>query len=157
VNTARLSIVLGIGIALSGCGRSTPPPPAPPTPTADAVVSADTNSAPADTNVGAIGQDRLPTPAPAPQTNGTVVQVLNAPNTYLEGLANGQRRAIKTIDIAQLNQAIQMFNAEEDHYPKDLNELVRRGLIAKIPDPPYQMKIAYDPNTGEVSVVPIDQ
>ena len=57
------------------------------------------------------------------------------------------------MDVAALNQAVQMFNVQEGRLPKDLNELVEKKLIAKIPDAPYGMKLQYDAATGTVSVV----
>ena len=47
-----------------------------------------------------------------------------------------------------------MFNVNEGRNPKDLKELVDAKLISKIPDAPNGMKIAYDPATGSVSLVP---
>jgi len=78
---------------------------------------------------------------------------LNAPADYLGTLGKGQNTAIKTIDIASLNQAIQMFNVQEGRFPKDLNELLESKLIGKIPDAPYGMKLQYDAVAGKVSVV----
>ena len=77
---------------------------------------------------------------------------LNAPADYVGGLASGQSRAVKVIDTASLNQAVQMFQAQEGRFPRDLQELVARQWISKIPDPPRGMKIVYDANTGQVSV-----
>lgn len=91
--------------------------------------------------------------APATPTKSTGGNPLNAPADYLGGLANAQNKAIKTVDIASLNQAIQMFNVQEGRFPKDLNELLASKLISKIPDAPHGMKIQYDPVAGKVSVV----
>ena len=77
---------------------------------------------------------------------------LNAPANYLGGLAKGQQSAVKTVDVTSLNQAIQLFNVQEGRYPKDLNELVEKKYIPKIPDAPYGMKIVYDSAKGEVKV-----
>jgi hypothetical protein len=86
-------------------------------------------------------------------TNAPGSSPLNAPADYIGGLANGRNAAIKTVDIASLNQAIQLFNNDQGRYPKDLNELVQSKVISKIPDAPYGMKLDYDPNTGTVKVV----
>jgi hypothetical protein len=90
---------------------------------------------------------------PVAATNTTSGNPLNAPADYLGGLANAQNRAIKTVDVAALNQAVQMFNVQEGRLPKDLNELVEKKLIARVPDAPYGMKLQYDASTGTVSVV----
>jgi hypothetical protein len=78
---------------------------------------------------------------------------LNAPANYLGGLAKGQQSAVKTVDVSSLNQAIQLFNVQEGRFPKDLNELVEKKYIPKIPDAPHGMKIVYDTNAGSVKVV----
>jgi hypothetical protein len=91
-------------------------------------------------------------PPAAPSTN-TPTGAMNAPASYLGALAGGQARAIKTVDIASLNEAAQMFNVQEGRFPKDLNELVASKMIARIPDAPNGMKIEYDPATGKSTVV----
>lgn len=78
---------------------------------------------------------------------------LNAPADYVGALDKGRRSAISTVDIAQVTQAVQMFNANEGRYPKDLNELIEAKLLIKVPDVPSGMKLDYDPNTGAVKVV----
>jgi hypothetical protein len=78
---------------------------------------------------------------------------LNAPGDYLRGLANGQQSAIKGVDTASLNRAIQMYGVDHGGNPKDLNELVTGHYIPKIPDAPYGMKLVYDADAGTVSVV----
>ena len=79
---------------------------------------------------------------------------LNAPADYVGALGKAKQTAAKTADTASLNQAIQMFAAEEGRNPKDLNELVEKKVISKIPDAPYGMKLSYDAATGKVKVVP---
>jgi hypothetical protein len=98
-----------------------------------------------------IGCGDKSTPA-TPATN-VPTGAMNAPASYLGALASGQSRAIKTVDMASLNEAAQMFNVQEGRFPKDLNELVASKLIARIPDAPNGMKIEYDPATGKSSVV----
>ena len=58
------------------------------------------------------------------------------------------------MDTTSLNQAIQMFNVEHGRNPKDLNELVEKKFIPKIPDAPRGMKLQYDATAGKVKVVP---
>jgi len=72
---------------------------------------------------------------------------------YIGALSRGQNTAIKTIDTASLDQAIQMFNVQEGRNPKNLDELVEKQLIGKVPDAPYGMKLDYDPVAGKVTVV----
>jgi len=120
-----LPIIVGIGL-LVGCGqKSDNPSPA--------------TNAPAAT----------PTNAPAASGGGP----LTAPVDYLGALAKAQQSAVKTVDVASLNQAIQLFNTQEGRYPKDLDELVTEKYIGKLPAAPYGMKIVYDANAGQVKVV----
>src|SRR5258708_5827339 len=78
---------------------------------------------------------------------------LTAPVDYLGALANGQQQAIKTVDTASLDKAIELFGVEHGRNPKDLDELVKEKFIPKIPEPPYGMKILYDAAAGTVKVV----
>src|SRR6266704_2432606 len=86
----------------------------------------------------------------APSSGGSV---LTAPVDYLRAAGNAQKSAVKTVDTASLNQAIQLFNVEKGRNPKDLNELVQEKFIPQIPAAPYGTKLVYDPVAGKVSVV----
>ena len=79
---------------------------------------------------------------------------LTAPVDYLGAAAQAQKKAIKTLDDAGLNQTVQMFYATEGRYPKDLNELVKPDYLSRLPTPPVGMKFDYNPTTGQVKVVP---
>lgn len=83
--------------------------------------------------------------------NGNANSVSATPN-YGGVLGQAQKYSIGQIDLAQLNQAIQQFNAAEGHYPKDLQELVP-NYLAKIPQVPPGYRIFYDATTGKVRVV----
>jgi len=79
--------------------------------------------------------------------------VLTAPVYYLRAAGKAQQSAVKTVDTASLNQAIQLFNVEKGRNPKDLDELVREKFIPQIPAAPYGTKLVYDAGAGKVSVV----
>jgi hypothetical protein len=76
----------------------------------------------------------------------------NAPSGYLGTLVDEKKSSDKKIDVAYLNQAVQLFNVQEGRYPKTLEELTP-NYVAKIPDAPIDFKIDYDPIKGEVKVV----
>lgn len=97
-------------------------------------------------------KETLPTPQPAqaPAASGNPI---TAPTDYLGAVAKGQQTALKTIDIASLNQAIKLFEVEEGRLPKDLNEMVAHKYLPSLPTPPHGMRFVYDPNTGQVRVV----
>ena len=96
------------------------------------------------------------TDKPAQPTNGEAGggSPLSAPADYVGALGKAQQLAVKTLDTTSLNQAIQMFNVENGRNPKDLNELVEKKLIPKIPDAPRGMKLDYDATAGKVKAVP---
>jgi hypothetical protein len=77
---------------------------------------------------------------------------ITAPVDYIGAVGQAQKYAVKQIDLAYLNQAIQLFNTQEGRLPKDLNELVP-NYVAKIPNAPYGYKIVYDASDGTVKVV----
>ena len=89
----------------------------------------------------------------ATATNATAGDLIAAPVEYLGAVGQAQQRAVKTIDTVSLNSAIQQFYAAEDRFPKDLKELVTKGYIREIPNPPNGMKINYDAATGVVKLV----
>ncbi len=94
---------------------------------------------------------------PSQTTNGAATSgssPLSAPADYVGALGKAQQSAVKTVDTTSLNQAIQMFNVENGRYPKDLNELVEKKVIPKIPEAPRGMKLEYDATAGKVKVVP---
>jgi hypothetical protein len=73
---------------------------------------------------------------------------------YLGALVKGQQVAVKGIDTASLNQAVQLFNAQEGRFPTNLDELVTKQYLGKLPDAPIGMKLNYDAAQGKVTVVP---
>jgi hypothetical protein len=79
---------------------------------------------------------------------------LSAPADYVGALGKAQQSAVKTVDTTSLNQAIQLFNVDQGRNPKDLNELVQKKFIPKIPDVPRGTKLEYDATAGAVKVVP---
>jgi hypothetical protein len=92
---------------------------------------------------------------PAQPTNAAAggSSPLSAPADYVGALGKAQQTAVKTVDTASLNQAIQMFNVENGRNPKDLNELVEKKFIPSIPAAPYGMKLEYNATEGKVKVV----
>ncbi|MDB6017341.1 MAG: hypothetical protein JWR19_1830 [Pedosphaera sp.] len=93
----------------------------------------------------------------APQSTNTSSgggSLATAPVDYVSALGKAENRAIKAVDVAALNQAIQLFNVQEGRFPKDLNELVASKLINNIPQVPNGMKLDYDATAGTIKVVP---
>jgi ABC-type glycerol-3-phosphate transport system substrate-binding protein len=86
------------------------------------------------------------------QAVNAVSNVVDAPVNYLGAVAEAQKHAEKVIDVSYVNQDIQMFNASEGHYPKDLQEMIP-NYLAKIPAVPFGYKLVYDTNSYTVKVV----
>ncbi|HAB16133.1 MAG TPA: hypothetical protein PLX89_07970 [Verrucomicrobiota bacterium] len=81
------------------------------------------------------------------------VGVVTAPLDYLGAQGRAKQTAIKVTSLAEVTQAIQKFNAMEDRYPRDLNELVQQHYLGSIPPAPRGTQLAYDPKTGDVRFV----
>lgn len=79
---------------------------------------------------------------------------ITAPVDYLGAAAKAKRVSEKTVDLASLRQAIQLFYAQEDRYPRDLQELVSEKYIGALPPPPAGMQFKYNPANGEIAIVP---
>lgn len=71
---------------------------------------------------------------------------------YLGTLVKDEKDSEKKIDVSYLNQAIQLYNAQEGHNPKTLQDLVP-NYVGKLPQAPYGYKLNYDAAKGEVTVV----
>lgn len=104
--------------------------------------------------LAAPGCDRKSKPASGTDTNGISGNPIDAPADYLRAVTKGQQVAVKTVDTAAITRAIQMFNVEEGRNPKDLNELVEKKYMPRLPEAPAGMKIAYDAQAGTVKIVP---
>ena len=85
-------------------------------------------------------------------TANSVSNVVAAPVNYLGAVVEAQKHAEKVIDVAYINQDIQLFNASEGRYPKDLQELIP-NYLGKMPVVPLGYKIVYDTTTYTVKVV----
>lgn len=90
----------------------------------------------------------------APASGSSSGNPVTAPVDYLEAVNKGKKNSIKVANLASVKQAVQMFYAEEERYPKDLNELISKQYIPALPEPPYQMKYTYNATNGEVKIIP---
>lgn len=88
------------------------------------------------------------------RTNNSSGNPLSAPVDYLGAVNQGRKKALKTIDHTALHSAIQLFNAQEERLPRDLNELVAKGYISTVPTPPAGSRFQYNPQTGDLKIVP---
>jgi len=75
-----------------------------------------------------------------------------APAEYLNNAAKTQKRAVKIVDVTAMNKSIESFYVQEGRYPKDLLELVEKGVLPRIPELPENATWDYDTNYGVVSI-----
>ena len=87
-------------------------------------------------------------------TNASSGNPVTAPVDYLGAAAKAKKLADKTVSTVGISQAIQLYQAQEGHLPKTLNDLVTKQYLPSIPPPPAGMKYDYNPQTGAVKVVP---
>jgi hypothetical protein len=87
------------------------------------------------------------------QAMNAVSNVVDAPLNYIGAVVEAKNHAEKIIDVSYINQDIQMFNASEGRYPKDLQELIP-NYLGRMPEVPFGYKLEYDTNTYTVKVVP---
>jgi len=78
--------------------------------------------------------------------------VVTAPLTYIGAVGRAKKFAENQIDVSYINEDIQMFNASEGRYPKDLQEMIPTYL-GKMPVVPQGYKLDYDTNTHTVKAV----
>jgi len=69
-------------------------------------------------------------------------------------LGKGKKGSEANVAALQLGPAIKAFNAGEGRFPSSLQELVDEGYIRALPALPPGMKADYNPETGEVKIVP---
>lgn len=119
---AILLIPVAAALLLTGCGQS----------------SSSSPSATSTTNNAQVG-------------NANANSVNTTPN-YGGVLGQAQTFSENQIDLAQLKQAIQEFNAAEGRYPKNLQEMIP-NYLARIPATPAGYRISYNPANGQVQVV----
>jgi hypothetical protein len=89
-----------------------------------------------------------------PSSDTTSGNPLTAPVDYLGAVGKAQNSMQKTLGTVGLDQAIKSFSATEGRFPKDLDELVSKGVINQVPPAPRGMKYDYDPKAGTIKVIP---
>ncbi|HUB87241.1 MAG TPA: hypothetical protein VMB22_05070 [Verrucomicrobiae bacterium] len=120
---AAFSILVTSGLLLAGCSPSSS-------------TSQSTNAAAGSTN----------------EPNYASGNPLTAVPDYYGVVVQAQKYSENVIDVSYINQDIQLFNASEGRYPKNLQELIP-SYLAKMPVVPNGFKLDYDPTNGTVKVV----
>src|SRR5688500_6518927 len=97
-------------------------------------------------------KEELPVPQ-EPESKKADGSLATAPVDYLASAGKAGQSMEKQTDTAALNKQIELFSAQEGRYPTDLNELVTKKYLGKLPVPPFGTKLQYDAKQGKVSVV----
>lgn len=87
-------------------------------------------------------------------TNPPASNPANAPFDYLSAQGKALRTAERTVSVAELQQAIQKFQAMEDRWPRNLNELVEQRYLNSAPTAPRGQHFLYNPTSGQIRVIP---
>jgi len=95
----------------------------------------------------------IPETPPSKAPSGSGKSLATAPVDYLATAAKAEQSMEKKIDTTSLNKSIELFGAQEGRYPTDLNELVTKKYLGKIPTPPFGTKLQYDAKNGKVTIV----
>lgn len=88
------------------------------------------------------------------QTTDEEGNPLAAPVDYLGAVNQAKKSANKKLSLVGLQKAIQQFQASEGRLPRNLEEVVSSGHIARLPKIPKESRLVYDPRTGLVSLSP---
>ena len=75
-----------------------------------------------------------------------------APLDYLAVQGQAKKHSEGVVALAQIQQALQQFRTTEERWPESLQELVKAGLIARVPTAPAGQRMDYDPRTGTVRI-----
>jgi len=86
-------------------------------------------------------------------TNNNSGNPITAPVDYLGAVNQARKTAIRRIDTASLQNAINLFNAQEDRYPRDLNELAQKHYIQAVPQLPPGSRFNYNAQNGEIQII----
>jgi hypothetical protein len=90
--------------------------------------------------------------APNPDPSASSGNPLTAPVDYLGAVGRAKKTAAKNTGLISIQQAIQLFQAEENRFPTNLKEVVDSGYLPRLPAPPAGSRYSYDPRTGHVSL-----
>lgn len=79
---------------------------------------------------------------------------ITAPVDYLGAVNAAHKQAATVVDVTTLQKAVQAFQAGEERLPGSLQELVSEGYLPRLPDVPRGFRFDYNPQNGQVRVVP---
>jgi tetratricopeptide (TPR) repeat protein len=81
-------------------------------------------------------------------------EVLRDPRADAASLAIAERQVrdlMVRADLADLGAAVEAFRSRERHLPRSIEDLVRAGLLRRVPQDPNGQPFVYDAETGRVT------
>lgn len=137
MRSLSLSILMPLGLSLMVVGCNQP----------EAGNTATSNAKPVPAPAATLPEISKSTattpPPPPPDGSGhpqAAVESRKAANTYVGLDENGI-----DIGLTKINEALKQFVQDTERLPKDLNELVKSGAMARLPTPPPGKKYTLDP------------
>ncbi len=77
---------------------------------------------------------------------------MNAVEKYGGVMSKTLKKSKAMDDVLYMKNKINTFQIQEGRYPNSLNELVEKGYLDNLPEPPKGMAFHYEPSTGKVDV-----
>jgi hypothetical protein len=84
--------------------------------------------------------------------SGEELNPMNAAAKYGNVMSRTLKQAKSMDSTLYIKNKITSFQVQEGRYPQSLQELVEKGFIEKIPDPPKGMQYVYNPGNGSLKV-----
>lgn len=155
----RALTLASVAILLVGCGQSNPPSSPPSTTTPATTVPGLTNTrevvTAAAANVTSNTQPNQPTVLSATanvatnqgQSAGQIIE------QYGHTLATARQKALLKTSFMSVHQAIQAYEASKGEHPSSLDDLIKDGILPRLPELPKGKRYNYNAQTGQLAIV----
>lgn len=142
--TRLVLIMSAFAFICAGCGKEEPKPAREQVEAPAQIERAPALEKPAPAPVPA---PELPAPAPEQDAKGQ-----QESKGYFDIMIDARHQAKDLVALEPARQCVEAFKALEGRLPKDLDELKNAGVAP--PKPPAGKQWSYNPETGEITLVP---
>ena len=73
---------------------------------------------------------------------------------YVGSVLSQKKQTEARLDLLAIQRAIESFQQQEERSPVSLQELVDKGYLKSLPQPPQGQKFEYDPVKATLRLVP---
>ncbi len=80
--------------------------------------------------------------------------VVDAPANYVGAVLSKKLETESRMELLNVRRAIDSFREQEERPPVSLNELVEKGYLKVVPQPPRGQSFHYNSSDGSVRLVP---